>query len=159
MRGRPHLTPLTIFLIASVSLLIFLSAYEAYSVRIQLPESAVDPLLRRESISYFFSKEMREDPPPLSFAEVRSVRLYTVGATVTSAEITFHVASHPKRGSYITYSVILKSDDGSTISSGSGAECFTKKLTVTKHLDLSPDVSVDDVARVEAYATIGGTCW
>ncbi|MEM3819834.1 MAG: hypothetical protein QXF08_05265 [Nitrososphaerota archaeon] len=145
------------FLIISLTVILGITLYEAYSVYISLQESSIQPLPRRTSIQYVFSKQGSSN---VFFAEVRSISLSTSGTTITSARITWYRRFPIWIGYYVTVKVSLKDDYGNTISSGtSGTVCYIRSGLVTSDIDLVPDVNIDSVARVETSIDIGGVCW
>ncbi|MCS7125354.1 MAG: hypothetical protein NZ929_00350 [Aigarchaeota archaeon] len=108
----------------------------------------------RTSIQYSFSKQ--RNPP--AWAEVRGATLITSGATVTSATVAWYRETPSPHGFYFTVTVTLRDEYGNPISSGSATYCYSGYGEVISSINLSSDVSIDKIARVEASISIGSRC-
>lgn len=152
----PRTSIFFIFLLAFS--LILTAVFDAYSVYISLQETSIQPLPRRQSMTYFLSK-VYPSPSASWYAEVRGVALSTSGGAVISAQVTWYRRFPRWFGWFVTIRVEVVDDLGSTISSGwTVPQCYTGVDTRMDSIDLSPDVSIDEVAGVEASIIIGEPC-
>jgi len=148
MKGRPLNLSLLFFLIITFIMLIFM--FEAYSTLITISE--VQPLPRRNSITYFLSKYTGRVGQFNFTVETRTVELLPAGDYVNSAVITLYwiIEAPPGRnGRNFIISVRLYDDEGRSLTSGSVTVCLPKGTNSGSHTITLSSTSIDDVAKVE----------
>jgi|GEM_PF-3061571 len=148
MKARPPKLLFYFYLIITFIMLIFM--FEAYSTLITISE--VQPLPRRNSITYFLSKYNDTVGGFKFIVETRSVRLQPTGEYVNSAVITLYwsvEAPEGQDGRNFTISVNLYDDEGRSLTSGSITVCLPKGTNSGSHTITLSNTSIDDVAKVE----------
>lgn len=148
MRSRSLKFSFYFFLI--VIFIILFSVLEAYSTLITISE--VQPLPRRNSITYFLSKYTGSVGQFNFLVETRIVELQPTGDHVNSAVITLYwsVEAPPgQNGRNFIISVRLYDDEGRSLTSGSVTVCLLKSTNSGSYTITLSNTNIDDVAKVE----------
>jgi len=158
MRGRPPKILFLFFLI--ITFFILFTILEAYSTLITISE--VQPLPRRDGITYFLSKYTGSVGQFDFMVETRSIRLQPTGEYVNSAVITLYwiIEAPPGQdGRYFTISVSLYDDNGVSLTSGFVVECLLKGINSRSYTITLSNTNIDKVAEVEtSISDSGGWC-
>ena len=151
MKGRPLKLPFLFFLI--ITFIILFSILEAYSTLITISE--VEPLPRRGSIQYFYSKV----GDPSMFAEIRKIELKSnnQNGLINSVEVTWYRKLIGNKYYWITVSATINLEAGDNVVV-SDTKCYSGDKIETTPMTLNQIINIDDIVGVSASATINGEC-
>jgi len=146
-----RLTTQTLFLILFLSLsIIFIIVYEAYSIYMAISE--VEPLPRRGSIQYFYSKV----GDPSMFAEIRKIELKSnnQNGLINSVEVTWYRKLRGNNYYWITVSVTINLEAGDNVVV-SDTKCYSGDKIETTSMTLNQIINIRSRA---AWSIRKNTC-